>query len=308
MPSNPGLHEYALRLHRVLAHIDRHLDAPHDLHELAEVAHFSPFHFHRLFTAIMGETVGDYLRRRRLEVAAMRLAVQPEVSVFQIALGVGFGSAEAFSRAFRARFGAAPSVWRRRGGLATFRKIDQTDSKDGQAPPAGLPDLERILNQTSDTPMIVTLIDRPEVAIAYLRYTGPYGPAVARFWQERYYPWAVTNQLLDRPRYGISHDDPFITAPDQCRYDACAEVPADFNVQGAAFKTTLPAGKYALHRFKGTDQEIFGSWTRLLREWLPASGYQLDNRPSFEFYPPDAGYDPATGVFECDICIPVAPL
>jgi len=64
-------------MHRVIAHIDEHLDQPLDLHKLADVAHFSPFHFHRIFAAWMRETLGDYLRRRRVEVAAMRLASQP---------------------------------------------------------------------------------------------------------------------------------------------------------------------------------------------------------------------------------------
>ena len=57
-------------MHGVLEHIDRHLDESLELATLAEVAHFSSFHFHRLFSAWMGETLGDYLRRRRLEVAA----------------------------------------------------------------------------------------------------------------------------------------------------------------------------------------------------------------------------------------------
>ena len=58
-------------MHRVVEHIDKHLDQPLDLGTLAEVAHFSPFHFHRLFAAWMGETLGDYLRRRKIEVAAI---------------------------------------------------------------------------------------------------------------------------------------------------------------------------------------------------------------------------------------------
>ena len=104
--------EYELRMHRVLAHIDSHLDQPLSLNNLADVAHFSPFHFHRLFTAWMGETFGDYLRRRRVEIAAMRMAAQPRTSVLSTALSVGFGSAEAFTRAFKARFGCAPTTWR----------------------------------------------------------------------------------------------------------------------------------------------------------------------------------------------------
>jgi transcriptional regulator GlxA family with amidase domain len=73
-------------MHRVLAHIDAHLDQPLDLATLADVAHFSPFHFHRLFSAWMGETFGDYLRRRRVELAAMRLAAQPRARILNISL------------------------------------------------------------------------------------------------------------------------------------------------------------------------------------------------------------------------------
>jgi len=64
---------YVDRMHRVTEYIDQHLDQFLDLETLAEVAHFSPFHFHRLFSALMGETLGAYLRRRRCEVAATRL-------------------------------------------------------------------------------------------------------------------------------------------------------------------------------------------------------------------------------------------
>lgn len=104
--------EYETRMHRVIAHIDEDLDEQLDLSILADVAHFSPFHFHRLFSAWMGETFGDYLRRRRVEVAAMRLAAQPRTRILNITLSVGFGSAEAFTRAFKSRFGCSPTAWR----------------------------------------------------------------------------------------------------------------------------------------------------------------------------------------------------
>src|SRR5262249_61016260 len=103
--------EYTKRMHRVLEYIDSQLDQPLELSTWAEGGHFPPFHFHRLFSAWMGETFGDYLRRRRLEVAAMRLAAQPSLPVLNVALSVGFGSSEAFTRAFKARFGSAPTVW-----------------------------------------------------------------------------------------------------------------------------------------------------------------------------------------------------
>ena len=85
--------------------------------------------------------------------------------------------------------------------------------------------------------MNVRLVDRQPTNVAYLRYQGPYGAPLSRFWQETVYPWLATNNLLDRPRYGVSHDDPNITAPGQCRYDACVEVPQEFVLSGDAFKT-----------------------------------------------------------------------
>ena len=95
-------------MHRVLQYVDEHLDEQLELDTISRVANFSSFHFHRLFTAWMGETLGDYVRRRRLEMAALRLVAQPRLPVLQVALSVGFGSNEAFGRAFKTRFGATP--------------------------------------------------------------------------------------------------------------------------------------------------------------------------------------------------------
>lgn len=157
--------------------------------------------------------------------------------------------------------------------------------------------------------MNVKLIDREPATVAYLRYNGPYGEPIARFWQETYVPWAVMNKLgSGHPRYGISHDDPSITAPEQCRYDACAEVAPDFVVTGGAQKTTIPGGKYAVLSFKGDVERIGETWASLLRDWLPSSGLQIDSRPCFEYYPRDANYNDETGQFECELCIPVVPL
>jgi AraC family transcriptional regulator len=302
--------EYATRMHRVVAYIDQHLDQSLDLNTLAEVAHFSPFHFHRLFLAWMGETLGDYLRRRRVEVAAMRLAGQPRLTILNLALSVGFGSAEAFTRAFSSRFGCSPTAWRAQ--QITQRRANsnpgQADRKMSQAPATIAAEHEASRNPTMETIMNVQLIDRQPVTVACLRHLGPYGEPISRFWQNTYYTWAATNNLLDRARYGISHDDPSVTAPEQCRYDACAEVAPDFVASGGAFRTTIPGGRYAVLVFKGGADKVGEAWTALLRDWLPSSGLQLDARPCFEYYPTDAACDPQTGAFECSICIPVVPL
>lgn len=298
-------------MHRVLAYIDEHLDEQLDLANLAEVAHFSSFHFHRLFSAWMGETFGDYLRRRRVELAAMRLAAQPRTRILNIALSVGFGSAEAFTRAFKKRFGCSPTAWRQQQTSQRHAKgnAGQANSKLSQALQASFAEHEVSRKLNKEIIMKVTLIDRQPATVAYFRHLGPYGDPIARFWQETYVPWAVMNKLgADHARYGISHDDPSITAPEQCRYDACAEVSPSFLATGGALKTTILGGKYAVLNFKGNVEQVGEAWAALLRDWLPSSGLQLDGRPCFEYYPKGAACNGKTGEFECEICIPVIPL
>jgi AraC family transcriptional regulator len=316
MTSQENQAAYARRMHKVIEHIDRHIDQTLELSRLAEVAHFSAFHFHRLFSAWMGETLGDYLRRRRLEMAALRLIGQPGVPVLEIALSVGFGSAEAFARAFKARFGCTASEWRQgqadrwAAQLAAgrnsnpgqpHRKQDQENKRSADHHGSSQTDMTEI-------PMKVKIVQRQAAKIAYMRYIGPYGHPIAEFWVETVSPWMETNNLFGRPRYGISHDDPGIASSDKCRYDAGVEVPEDFVASGKSFTTTVPGGSYAVTRYSGTGRDIGATWTRLLRDWLPASGMQLDTRPFFEYYPVDAACDGKTGTFECDLCIPVTPL
>jgi AraC family transcriptional regulator len=291
--------EYARRLHAVIEYIDRHLEGNLELARLADVAHFSAFHFHRLFGALTGEALGDYVRRRRLETAALRLRSQSRVPVLEIALGVGFGSAEAFTRAFRARFDCSPSEWRK-------SKYDQMARKAGQAP--RLARRKNGRSQRKEPAMKVKLVDRQPVSVVYLRHTGPYGATISRFWMKEVAPWMEANNFFGRERFGISLDDPSITKPEMCRYDACVESPVGEMVAGDPQRKVIPGGKYATLAYEGTAADIGAAWDMLLRDWLPKSGLQLDARPFFEHYPVDGRYDSKTGAFSCNICVPVAPL
>jgi AraC family transcriptional regulator len=312
-PDHPRA-EYERRIHRVMAHIDEHLDAPLDLETLAAVAHFSAFHFHRVFRAWTGETLGDYLRRRRVETGALRLATQPGTPVLEVALAVGFGSGEAFARAFRQRFGVAPSAWRAaRRGDGGERNSGQAERSRDQAEGDIDFDHGRLATPSiEDTAMTdsasVSLVDLPATAVAYHRHTGPYGEPVARFWMERVAPWMAENDLFGRERFGISHDDPTIADPATCRYDAAVAAEENEVLSGRPMRTVLPGGRYACSRFEGTVDEIDAAWQRLLGGWLPSSGLQVDARPLLERYTAEATFDAETGVFDCELCVPVTPL
>jgi AraC family transcriptional regulator len=79
-------------------------------------------------------------------------------------------------------------------------------------------------------------------------------------------------------------------------------------VEPPASAARLPGGRYAVASFKGRGADIGVAWSELLRQWLPSSSMQIDTRPLFELYDADAREDPATGVFEYKLCIPVRPL
>jgi AraC family transcriptional regulator len=104
--------EYIARINRVLDYIETNLAKPLTLEELAAVSCFSPFHFHRIFRAFVGETIGQHISRLRLEKAATLLFSTPEKSITTIALDCGFSSSATFARAFRETFGASASAWR----------------------------------------------------------------------------------------------------------------------------------------------------------------------------------------------------
>jgi AraC family transcriptional regulator len=112
------------RVNRAIDHVLEHLDRPLRLAEVASVAELSPFHFHRLFRSLVGEPLGRFVRRLRLERALHRMAHAPERSLTEIALESGFASSSDFSRSFKQHYGVAPrdfdlAGWRdsRRGEL-----------------------------------------------------------------------------------------------------------------------------------------------------------------------------------------------
>ena len=297
-------------MHRVLLHVDTNIAQPLSVIDLADVANFSEFHFHRLFAAWTGERVGDYVRRRRLEIAATRLVTQTGTSVLSVALDVGFGSAEAFSRAFSARFGEPPNAWRKRQALlrAQVRNVDQQESSLGQVSTWLNYEHGCSFNHVVEQLMQVRIETLKPTSIAYLRHTGPYGEPIGDFWVQTFAPWMKENDLLGNARYGISHDDPSIVSPSKCRYDACVEVPFGLALSGRAQRGALPGGRYAVLDFKGDPSTINEAWTSLLRDWLPSSGLQMDSRPCFEYYPANAHEDQGLSKFSCKLCIPVTKL
>lgn len=150
----------------------------------------------------------------------------------------------------------------------------------------------------------------PAMRLAYLRWTGPYGhPGITQTW-ERFGAWAARQGRLEprRKMYGISQDNPETTPADQCRYDCCVAVDEGLRPTGEIAVQAFAGGRYACARFTGTGADIHTAWMRMYGEWLPGSGWQADDKPGLELYDEDFAVDPASGAFNCWLCVPVRAL
>ena len=153
--------------------------------------------------------------------------------------------------------------------------------------------------------MKIDIVERSPARVACLRYTGPVGEPLGRFWRKTVLPWLADHDVIDCPRYGVSIDDPTNTPPEQCRYDACVELPPGLSLPGLA-EATVAGGRYAVTCFKGSGTQIGAAWTAFLNDAV-ARGLSRDaKRPLFERYPRGALHDERTGVFGCELCVPLA--
>lgn len=274
--TDPG---YLRRLDRVVRHVQSHLDQPLTVDGLAEVANFSPYHFHRLFTAMMGETVAQYIRRLRMERAAWHLRYSRR-TVTDIAFDCGFEATESFSRIFRAHFGLPPSRWRRDRSVfapapAPTGDTAMTTTPHRPSAPAGL-----------DT-AAVTVATRPARTVASLRHTGPYTAIGPVF--ERLMILAGQKGLLtaETQVIQISYDDPRQTDADRLRADACitlhGPVP-DIADLAPLVRQEIPEGRYAQILYTGPYSGLEAAYSWLYATWLPDSGHEVAHRPCQEIY------------------------
>ncbi len=297
-------------------YIERNLSGDLSLEKLAGVANFSKFHFHRIFRALAGETLSDFIRRVRLERAASQLMDDPAKPVIAIALDCGFSGPAAFARAFRERFGASASEWRKLGPPAR-RKESLPDRKDRQTvrkggketgESSGYHDGARRQPAMNKMKLQVEVKDLPELNVAYVRHIGPY-PEIGRAF-EKLMAWAGPRRLLRFPEtklLAVYHDNPDITEQDKLRSSVCLTVPEGTTVGGEIGKMTIPGGLFAVARFEVAKSEFGDAWQALMGDWFPESGYQPDDRMCYEVYLNDPREHPQ-GKFIIDICEPIRPL
>jgi AraC family transcriptional regulator len=158
--------------------------------------------------------------------------------------------------------------------------------------------------------MNVRIDTMPTYHVAYIRNIGPYGGqgGIPQLWP-RLAHWAAARGLwsADSICLGIAHDDPRVTEAGQCRYDAAIVIPEGLQVDPDMGVTDIAGGTYAVTDFVGTPDEAPAAWQRFFEDWLPQSGFELDDRIPFDKGRGGPSDFPETGLVRCELCIPVRP-
>jgi len=277
--------DYYERMLRVLDHIQRHLDDELTLTGLAGVACFSPYHFHYVFRGIVGEGVGGYIRRLRLERAWHRL-LGGDRPVTEVARGAGYSSHEGFDRAFKAHFGLTPSHARRVAEVSAM-----LPSSDGRLPEELARRLQRLLQPTEDGAELGVEVRRIEpLRVAAIRHVGPYDRIGALF--EGLMAWAGRHRMLGSATrvLGLCYDDPEMTPPEQCRYDACLALDPDQSVplQDGVSEILIQGGEYAVAVHRGKHCDLPQTYALVCGQWCPRFGREIRDVPCIENYLNDA--------------------
>jgi AraC family transcriptional regulator len=254
------------RIERTLTLLAKRLDDPPSLRELARTAGSSPYHFHRIWRALMGETVSQTIARLRIAVAQERLR-RDHATVTQVAMDGGFATPQSLGRAFRRVSGMTPTEFLTSGLEAA-----------GVVPVSAA---------------IVRIEVRPPCRLVALRREGGAYRELNSLFQ-RVWNWAQGAGLLDHLEgiYGIPLDDPLSVEEDALRYDACLAL-GDAVSPPEPFRTIeLPAGEYALLSHRGSYDALEGANDALM-QWLIASGRMPADFPMVHEFLDDPDVTPA---------------
>lgn len=295
-------------------YIDNNIDQPLDLNTIAQVANFSPFHFHRIFTFLIGETPIDFIQRLRIEKAAMMIWKNHDMTITEVAYNCGFSSVSLFSRTFRKFFGTTAREFSKIE-KAVFCKNGSLYSKDGQLVRKNMKylfDLEPEfcsveLNQLIIMGTKIEIKELPDMKVIYCRHIGPFHEVYKAY--QKLAKWAEPRNLYNpetSKTATVTHDDPYVTERGKIRQSACILVDEDVKVEGEIGKMTIPGGKYVVGHFEIGNDGFQNAWNTMCN-WFTESGYQQGDGNTFELYHNNNELHPEKKHI-VDICIPVMPL
>ena len=258
------------KINDTLMHIQHHLGSRLSLECLAKIACLSSYHFHRIFTAYVGETLHHHVHRLRMERAAFKLRYGKN-AITDIALSIGYETPAAFAKGFKHHFGVTPSQYR-------------TQAIKNEPLPRNLSsEISLLSGDHCNLPVEIQTL--PEQTLLFVRKTGTYYQVAQEAWSVLM-SYASQHSLVNEQTQfiGITHDDPEITAAEKIRYDACLSLGKLHQATGEMGLQRLAGGRYARFLHVGPYQTMRASYQKIYGGWLPSCGHRLRDLPSFSAY------------------------
>lgn len=256
--------EYQKQVNIIVEYISAHLGEELDLSTLADKANFSPFHFHRIMKAFLGESLGAFIVRLRIETAA-RLLRYSELSIQNIAYQTGYDVPSSLSKAFKLFYGISPIEFRNNKNHTIMRAS--------------------LLNENLQlkTPKVQEL--EPKQVI-YIQAFGKYSDVDFCGTWTRLWQFVKENKLFSA---GIEHicvyqDDPKVTEADKLRTNVCLVIPKKAEAKGEIGIKEISGGKYAVFLYQGSYENLGSVYDTIYGKWLLESEYNLRDAPAFEKY------------------------
>jgi AraC family transcriptional regulator len=262
MGSSVTKQDYEDRIGRVIEHVFDHLDDELDLNRLADIACLSPHHWHRVYTAMRGETLAATVKRLRLNRAAGFLA-NTTMSIDAIATRSGYPNVQSFTRIFKDAYGMPPAAYRERGSHTQYQTAE-SGRMDGMYD--------------------VSIKTLPPMRAVTVQHVGPYMEIGRAF--EQLFGWLGARQLIgpDIRSFAVFYDDVSAVPAAKLRSRAGAVTQREFPVEAPAEWTDIAGGDYAVLRHKGPYSDMKAAYEWLYGQWLPRSGREPGKEPNLEEY------------------------
>ncbi|TXS01219.1 AraC family transcriptional regulator [Bacillus sp. SH7-1] len=295
MENKQSRNEYVRRIHTVQDYIESNIDSSLSIEELADVAGFSKFHFHRIFKGIVDEPLSRYVNRLKLERATHLLTYRADMTITDIAYHFGFTDSAVFSRTFKNYYGVSPSQ---------YRNDNSKNCKDVSGTSQ--------YNECKKVRGNVEIVTADDINVAYIRHIGTYEELTRAFPKmiEKLFHYAAKQNyhvFEDTKVLTIYHDHHEFTEDYHLRTSLCVTISDESTVEtNDVGIMVIPSGKYAIGHFEIRQDEYKGAWDFLYGEWLPNSGYKPRDAYPFEMYKNDPKQHPKHKHI-VDIYVPIEP-
>jgi AraC family transcriptional regulator len=295
------LMDHLQQIQRAVDYIEDHLHGDLSVGAIAKVAGFSRWHFQMVFSSAVGDTLKEYVRKRRLSAALSTLR-DTDQRILDIALDAGFESQEAFTRAFKAMFGKTPG---------DCRKDENRSVMALQKPRITMAYLDHLYGGINMQPVIKHVDEKKVVGMgaSFISVLSPEAnnqKVIGELWGQYNPRGPEIKARLSWADIGVITclgGESEKSHPNEMFYVAGTEVKSTEEIPAGMVALTIPAGTYAVFTHKGKIQKIDMTMKYIYGSWLPKSGKKLREAPELEIY--DQRFKHDSDDSELDIYIPI---